>query len=800
MKYTAIAIIISVGLLLIIAICLLVLYDDSKIEIDELRNPNKLKHKNDDNQFDNIVLCKFNEYRRICYQIDYYESNIPLLKKKIRGSKLFSKSNVNKLNTELLYFCSELDKLIEIKKEIPLSLKNQFLLDTSIDNKCKKLIGLLYNKSYHSKIMNEFFGNKTAIISDNSGYLIFFESGVFYMPIELDDIYEFGYKNIKYSTYQKTRLTYEISNNDEVIGHTYEHVRKNGLPDRRYSNNAIIYKVAEYFLKISIMNKNFTISAHTKKYLNSLIDCLPNFKVVQNKPISELLIKADDLPIYIFHNIFGYGIIKGIKENDYYIEFCEGCIWIKLKEGEYKIISFDEYTNGNKESTNFRVNSVLFHPVYGKIVISNISEHTLEFFSSNGYKHVLPIESLKNLKRVDTNELLNKNYSILDYIYAPERGYGIIINIDKEFLKIRWLNNVVLEYPIAYSFLIDNVDKSLEYLKLRQYDLIYDYRFGLGRIMQFNDKNANVLYCSSDEVTRLVQISKLKKATDEEINEFINTFIEKDNRSLIFSLKANKNYYTLEECKNYYYQLFGSIPSDSMIDIIMNKSYYKKIDENIYYSQRYNTVYDYLLEESINNNVYKIDYSIETKLFNLSMKKIRNKNYMIFVDDGIYYGLKKISDSNITPSTFKLFCKSVADVLNSDKFATISLIKQKVISPINNLNLSDKALISLISANIKIILQDIGSIKLFCLKDSSSSKDFIGDLIGNAISTFQKQSVDIYEMIDYLNNKYSLELDYYNFYTLIKKVNNNKIYFSEDTEKIYANKQAYYEEVYSHES
>ena len=534
--------------------------------------------------------------------------------------------------------------------------------------------------------------------------------------------------------------------------------------------------------------------------LNSLIDCLPNSKIAQNETASESLIKVDDLPLYIFHNDFGYGIIKEIKTNNYYIDFGEVCIWVKLKVGEYKIISFDEYTNGNKEGTNFKVNNVLFHPVYGKIVISNISEHTLEFISSNGYKHVLPIESLKNLKRVDTNGLLNKNYSILNYIYAPERGYGIIINIDKEFLKIKWSNNIVLEYPIAYSLLIDNVDKSLEYLKLRQYDLIYDYRFGLGRIMQFNDKNANVLYYSSDEVTRLVQISKLKKATNEEINEFINTFIEKDNRSLIFSLKANNNYYTLEECKNYYYQLFGSIPSDSMIDIIMNKSYYKKIDENIYYSQRYNTVYDYLLEESINNNVYKKDYSIETKLFNLALKKICGKNYMIYIDEGVYYGLKKMSDLNINPSTFNLFCKSVADLLNSDKFATISLIKQKVILPINNLNLSDKALISLISTNIKIISQDVGNIKFLCLKDSSSSKDFIEDLIGNAIDKLQKQSVDIYDMIDYLNSKYSLELDYYNFYTLIKKVNNNKIYFSEDTEKIYANKQAYYEEVYSHES
>ena len=786
MKYIAIAIIISIGLLLIITIYLLTLYDDSKIEIEKLRSPNSLKHKNNGNKFDDTVLYKFNEYRRICYQIDYYESNIPLIKKKIRGSKLFSKSNVNKLNTELLYFCNELDKLIEIKKEIPLSLKNQFLLETSIDSKCKKLIDLLYNKSCHNKFIDEFFGNKTAIINDSSGYLIFFESGVFYMPIGLDDIYELGYKNLKYSTHREIRFTYEISNNDEVIGHTYEHVRKNGLPDRRYSNNAIIYKVAEYFLKISIMNKNFTISAYTKKYLNSLIDCLPNSKIAQNETASESLIKVDDLPLYIFHNDFGYGIIKEIKTNNYYIDFGEVCIWVKLKVGEYKIISFDEYTNGNKEGTNFKVNNVLFHPVYGKIVISNISEHTLEFISSNGYKHVLPIESLKNLKRVDTNGLLNKNYSILNYIYAPERGYGIIINIDKEFLKIKWSNNIVLEYPIAYSLLIDNVDKSLEYLKLRQYDLIYDYRFGLGRIMQFNDKNANVLYYSSDEVTRLVQISKLKKATNEEINEFINTFIEKDN--------------TLEECKNYYYQLFGSIPSDSMIDIIMNKSYYKKIDENIYYSQRYNTVYDYLLEESINNNVYKKDYSIETKLFNLALKKICGKNYMIYIDEGVYYGLKKMSDLNINPSTFNLFCKSVADLLNSDKFATISLIKQKVILPINNLNLSDKALISLISTNIKIISQDVGNIKFLCLKDSSSSKDFIEDLIGNAIDKLQKQSVDIYDMIDYLNSKYSLELDYYNFYTLIKKVNNNKIYFSEDTEKIYANKQAYYEEVYSHES
>ena len=297
-----------------------------------------------------------------------------------------------------------------------------------------------------------------------------------------------------------------------------------------------------------------------------------------------------------------------------------------------------------------------------------------------------------------------------------------------------------------------------------------------------------------------MQISKLKKATDEEINEFINTFIEKDNRSLIFSLKANRNYYTLEECKNYYYQLFGSIPSESMIDIIMNKSYYKKIDENIYYSQRYNTVYDYLLEESINNRVYKKDYSIETKLFTLALKKICSNNYMIYIDEGVYYGFKKMSESNIAPSTFNLFCKSVVDVLNSDKFATISLIKQKAISPINNLNLSDKALMSLISTNIKIISQDVGNTKILCLKDSSSPKDFIEDLIGNAIDTLQKQSVDIYDMIDYLNNKYNLELDYYNFYTLIKKVNNNKIYFSEDTDKIYANKQAYYEEVYSHES
>ena len=75
---------------------------------------------------------------------------------------------------------------------------------------------------------------------------------------------------------------------------------------------------------------------------------------------------------------------------------------------------------------------------------------------------------------------------------------------------------------------------------------------------------------------------------------------------------------------------------------------------------------------------------------------------------------------------------------------------------------------------------------MFCENNTANIRDFIQTVI------YQKGSIDIFDLLDYLDSEYGIVTDRYK---LVSWIRESELYYSETMEKVYLNYDQFFEEV-----
>ena len=250
--------------------------------------------------------------------------------------------------------------------------------------------------------------------------------------------------------------------------------------------------------------------------------------------------------------------------------------------------------------------------------------------------------------------------------------------------------------------------------------------------------------------------------------------------------------------KDKYKSFYNKHVSTTIINDLMKKLNYNK-DGDFYVKRKYLSLEDYVFNSCLNIEIYRCEYSGNEQYLN-TIKKLCDKNYLFEYESDIYFTLRKMKSLNITLDSFLEFKTKLNEYFDINQYIILENIRKEIKCNITEKIISDKAISNILDSipfrNIK--KRDFGRTIIYHKRDLSTKDEFMINLIKNKIlSSDNKKQIDIYDLMNLLNNEFNFGFDYYDLVSKLSKLNEyNKIYFSEEMDTVYINKKQYFMEVY----
>lgn len=202
------------------------------------------------------------------------------------------------------------------------------------------------------------------------------------------------------------------------------------------------------------------------------------------------------------------------------------------------------------------------------------------------------------------------------------------------------------------------------------------------------------------------------------------------------------------------------------------------------------------VERYFNDLILNQDYFVrepkdifKTTTFNMALYFLEKDLDIVKVEKDTYITAKKLNEAGVSKEDLIDFRNEVIRLAPKGKFFTLHTIqKAGLMHSLEELGFDSIFYERIIwtAPNIRTIPLAIGYIFLISNKDVSL-KDFIQSIVE------EFESINLYDLQDYIKDNYKINLDIYKITSIIR---DSHMYYSEDMNKIYIDKNTFYEEIY----
>ena len=396
-------------------------------------------------------------------------------------------------------------------------------------------------------------------------------------------------------------------------------------------------------------------------------------------------------------------------------------------------------------------------------------------------------------------ELLLVDKSIVDSLHKAldiEDGYYstlVVYNNNCDLMKELDIRN---EYEL-HSYLKKNITYFPE-IKLDRMP-----NFSLGRVdkhdFTLNKINELAPICIDDFLKIMEKNYGHKSNTflsylSTEFSDYINgDFIDSDvveiKDSLILDLRKilTEPIYSLDLVKD----ILEKHNYININEIITKNNMYKigyKIRNSYILRKDFDSVEDYFINLSKNNDFIPNENILESSTYNVSIKRVQKAYDIVSISDKEFITITKLKKLGIDKEIMNKFCNDVLSSFENINYFTVYNIKNTIdTSWIDDNGFDDIFYECLIETIDNIKYLRINNQKIYSFIDDNVEVD---DIINEFMVD---DSISVDELIDAIREKYGIDVSY------DKLIYNNDKFYSRELNKLYLNKECYYKEVYNYE-
>ena len=248
-----------------------------------------------------------------------------------------------------------------------------------------------------------------------------------------------------------------------------------------------------------------------------------------------------------------------------------------------------------------------------------------------------------------------------------------------------------------------------------------------------------------------------------------------------------KPIYCLEDVK----EILKNKGYTNINEIVNTTNMYKigyRVRSSYIYKKEISSIEEYFRNIAENNDFIQNDNILKNSTYFTMMKKIE-KTYDIFlISSDEYITIRKLKELGVEKEDIVEFCNEVKD----KNYFTLSNVKSMInINKLDDFGFDDIFFENIIGNIDEVTYIKFSSNKIFSFNNKEiDGKKFIIDCIGN------KPSVFIEKLQDEINDNYGIEVTQEKIKNAIMDTD---MYISDMLNKIYQNKEIYYEEVYDYE-
>ncbi len=309
---------------------------------------------------------------------------------------------------------------------------------------------------------------------------------------------------------------------------------------------------------------------------------------------------------------------------------------------------------------------------------------------------------------------------------------------------------------------------------INNYDLanVYEEKYGV----QKNTVAANFFKCIEQHYYNGEFRIDTEELTNEEYN-FLEHLLTKD-------------VYEIGFVKKMFEEKFSKISLAKINSYNFKRLGYKISKEIIYSSKNFNSgesfFKDYLSNRSI-IDLTEEKWLVKNQTFYGVLNQYRYDYELIEFFPYKYISINKLKEHGVDKQNLISFCKAACDFVNGKYFTIFSLKKSGFDDNLFDLGFDNFFYSSLLKFYRDCQYHKVDNTLLF---KEGVDKVLISNLIQDIV--YDNGGINIYELIDYINDKYGIRLEKSN---LAKYADDAELYFSSTMEKIYIDYNQFYEEV-----
>lgn len=252
-----------------------------------------------------------------------------------------------------------------------------------------------------------------------------------------------------------------------------------------------------------------------------------------------------------------------------------------------------------------------------------------------------------------------------------------------------------------------------------------------------------------------------------------------------------KPIYNIDDLK----ELLKSNNYNNIDEIITSPNMYKmgyRIRSSYICKKDIGSIEDYFKKIASENDFIANDNFLKNSTYSSMIKRVERSLDIFLISNEEYITIKKLNSLGITKKDIVSFCENVKEKFKDVEYFTLSNIRDLLeINKLDDYGFDDIFLENIIGNIDDITYAKFSNNKIFSfINKSIDSKKFVLDSIGNRISIF----VD--ELQNEMREQYGIEVAPERIKNAIIETD---MYYSDELNKIYQNKDYYYEEVFSYE-
>ena len=439
---------------------------------------------------------------------------------------------------------------------------------------------------------------------------------------------------------------------------------------------------------------------------------------------------------------------------------------------------------------NFKECDVVEHSIFGKgIVIKVFDNYCLIDFYRNGSKYTTKAIANNFLKIIDEKILIESSPHIDENFkentendFCFERDNFSLEKTYNAIIRIMELNNLKFAPFIEICKILKRDDFFTKFSE-RDLKLLLEPSNGmiyLQHIKKLRDFDLN--FISENKV----KLNNKYKDEFKEINrkKYLEIFSD------IFD-NADTEIYSLDNLVRLFHKKNVKLDINRFcLDI--KKTNYKILTSNIICLKSIYSLDEFLKARILSNEICRYSNPWDIKEYDDALSKLEKENKILKVDNGVYVTSKLMAKEGINKYSITRFHSKLDNfAAKHDYFSYENIFNSLEDDAVVKFCLNSQQLDSFINTDKNIFKIKVDNSIIFTAnKDLSDRRVFLLKIIGN------QESIDIYDLKDIIKDKYKVD---YSLDTIIDDINGTSLYYSDDTEKIYLNKDIFIREVFGDE-